>query len=115
MTTHTWQSVSRRLEYLTRALKYGMVAFALVAAVVWAYQMSGPHVREADVLGLSPEQVDQRLGHPSYDPRHPEYGEQPWVGEATDGPLVVVYGRGFSRLRVEFKDGWAVNARWISK
>jgi hypothetical protein len=64
---------------------------------------------QQNLLGLTSAQVVQRLGPPSYDPRHPLHGQSSWRSEDEDGPLALSYYVGWAGCAIEFKNDHVVS------
>jgi hypothetical protein len=92
---------------------FWMAAFTPLNGI-WVYWL--PRYSEKNLLGLTPNQVVERLGPPSYDPRRALFGStRPgWTNEEQDGPLVLGYYRGWTTVSIEFKNERVV-AVWKSE
>jgi hypothetical protein len=72
---------------------------------------SGRDYSKSALMGLTTDQVVQRLGSPHFDPRL--HG---WRNEERDGPLLFFYSHwDFSRTIIEFKNNHVVNVVRNSK
>jgi hypothetical protein len=72
----------------------GTLLFAVAGYVVWwvwAGAQPDPKFGIDNLRGLTPDQVIQRLGPPTSDPRRPEFGGWTPSLEPKDGPLVFIY------------------------
>jgi len=70
--------------------------------------MINPKFDESRLLGLTRQEVLQRLGPPSYDPMDPKWGAtyttRPW-NEAEDGGYLLAYYQGWAPCGITFKNG----------
>lgn len=69
------------------------------------WMMLSPKYDQSRLLGLTRDEVLQRLGPPSFDPKSaPMYTTRPW-DDAEDGPYYLGYYQGWATCSITFKDG----------
>lgn len=72
-----------------------------------------PKYDSRNLVGLTPDQVVQRLGPAWYDPRR--VGPRGWQSEQRDGPLSLAYRSGVFGVTIDFRDNKVFNVRHFTK
>jgi hypothetical protein len=100
-----YRLLGRPVTPLLLLLLLGLILVVQTGALMFIW----PSYSERNLLGLTPDEVINRLGKPSMDPRRLGWRED------RDGPLFLNYGWNWTTTSIKFENGHAVQVRQYGK